>query len=279
MSQAWQGQPPPAPPALGWPDRLRALRRGAEIVALLIVGFPILMILRVPERLICGLDRPVTPYITQAVCRLSCRILKLGVEMRGTPMTGPGAYVSNHVSWLDIFVLNGCKRLYFVAKSEVAAWPGIGWLARGTGTIFIARDPRQAQAQTRVFEDRLRAGHRLLFFPEGTSTDGRRVLSFKPTLFQAFLSERLRDTVQVQPVSLVYHAPAGAAEGFYGWWGDMALWPAIVSVLATQRQGRVEVVYHTPLRVSDFLDRKGLAHSAETAVRKGFAIAAEDGKC
>jgi len=269
VSQTWQGQPPPAPRALTGSDRLRALRRLAAIVALLAIGFPRLLILRIPERLICGLNRPITPHITQAVCRLSCRALGLGITMRGAPMRGPGAYVANHVSWLDIFVLNACKRLYFVAKSEVAGWPGIGWLARGTGTVFIARDPRQAQAQTRLFEDRLRAGHRLLFFPEGTSTDGRRVLPFKPTLFQAFLSDRLRDVVQVQPVSLVYHPPAGAAAEFYGWWGDMALWPAILSVLAVPRQGRVEVVYHTPLRVAGFADRKRLAQAAETAVRQG----------
>lgn len=270
MSPTWNGAKPPVPRALGLRDWLRVARRGAAIVALLAVGFPLLLILRGPERVIFGLNRPVTPHVTQTVCRLSCRAMGLTREMRGGPMTGPGAYVVNHVSWLDIFVLNACKRLYFVAKSEVARWPGIGWLARGTGTVFIARDPRQAQAQTRVFEDRLRAGHRLLFFPEGTSTDGRRVLAFRTTLFQAFLSDRLRDVAQVQPVSLVYHPPEGADPAFYGWWGDMALGPALLAVLAAPRQGRVVVIYHPPLRVADFPDRKCLAGAAEAAVRAGF---------
>jgi 1-acyl-sn-glycerol-3-phosphate acyltransferase len=185
-------------------------------------------------------------------------------------MMGPGAYVANHVGWLDIFVLNSSKPLYFVAKSEVADWPGIGWLARGTGTVFIARDPRQAAVQTRLFEDRLRAGHRLLFFPEGTSTDGRRVLRFKTTLFQAFQSARLRDIVQIQPVTLAYHAPPGEDARFYGWWGDMALGPAILAVLAARRQGRVEVIYHPPLKVRDWPDRKALAACAEATVRDGL---------
>ena len=267
MNGTWDGAEPPGPRRLGLSDWLRVVRRGVPIILLLLVCFPLLLLLRGPERLVWGLARPVTPHITQAVCRRACVLLGLRLEVRGAPMQGPGAYVANHVGWLDIFVLNACKRLYFVAKSEVAGWPGIGWLARGTGTVFIARDPRRAAEQTRLFEDRLRAGHRLLFFPEGTSTDGLRVLAFKPTLFQAFFSDRLRDVLQVQPVSLAYRAPPGAAPGFYGWWGDMALGPAILSVLAVRRQGRVEVVYHAPLHVAAHADRKALALAAERAVR------------
>ncbi|MDG3040128.1 lysophospholipid acyltransferase family protein [Roseicyclus marinus] len=273
MSEFWREAPPPARRPLGPGDLGRVALRGGAIVSLLLVCFPALLILRIPEHLIFGLSRPVTPHLTQFVCKMSCRILGLRLMVRGRPMAGPGAYVANHVGWLDIFVLNASKRLYFVAKSEVAGWPGIGWLARGTGTVFIARDPRQAQAQTRLFEDRLRAGHRLLFFPEGTSTDGRRILPFKPTLFQAFLSERLRDVLKVQPVTLVYHAPEGEDARFYGWWGDMPLAPAILSTLAARRQGRVEVVYHPPLAVADYPDRKRLSAAAEAAVRAGFYAA------
>lgn len=276
MSQTWHGLEEPAPRHLGPADWLRVVRRGGLILGLLAVFFPALLILRIPERLIFGMNRPVTPFITQFVCALACRALGLGRRMRGRPMAGAGAYVANHVSWLDIFVLNAGKRLYFVAKSEVAGWPGIGWLARATGTVFIARDPRQAAVQTRLFEDRLRAGHRLLFFPEGTSTDGRRVLPFKTTLFQAFQSDRLRDVVQIQPITLVYHAPAGADLVFYGWWGSMALGPAILSVLAAPRQGWVEVIYHTPLKVADYPDRKALASMAEILVRSGLPPALRD---
>jgi 1-acyl-sn-glycerol-3-phosphate acyltransferase len=221
MSQTWHGLEEPAPRALSGRDWLRVIRRGGLILLLLALCFPLLLVLRIPERLFFGLNRPATPYITQGVCIAACAILGLARRMKGRPMAGPGAYVANHVSWLDIFVLNAGKPLYFVAKSEVAGWPGIGWLARGTGTVFIARDKRQAAAQTRLFEDRLRAGHRLLFFPEGTSTDGRRVLPFKSTLFQAFHSDRLRDLMTIQPVTLVYRAPKGEDPVFYGWWGDM----------------------------------------------------------
>lgn len=276
MRQTWHGLAEPEPRRLGMGDWGRVVMRAVPILGLLAVCFPLLLLMRAPERAMFGPSRPVTPFITQRVCGVACFVLGLSRQVRGRPMVGPGAYVANHVGWLDIFVLNASKRLYFVAKSEVAGWPGIGWLARGTGTVFIARDPRQAAVQTRLFEDRLRAGHRLLFFPEGTSTDGRRVLRFKTSLFQAFQSERLRDVVQIQPVTLAYHAPPGEDARFYGWWGDMALGPAILGVLAARRQGRVEVIYHPPLKVSDWPDRKALAAQAEAAVRAGLPFELRD---
>ena len=186
------------------------------------------------------------------------------------PLQGPGAVVSNHASWLDIFALNACKRIYFVAKSEVAAWPGIGWLARATGTVFIKRDRAEVTAQIAVFKARLTAGHRLLFFPEGTSTDGLQVLPFKPTLFGAFFDPQIKETLQMQPVTVNYIAPAGTDPRFYGWWGDMDFAPHLLSTLAAKRQGAVHVIYHPPVHVADFANRKVLAKTMEDTVRSGL---------
>jgi 1-acyl-sn-glycerol-3-phosphate acyltransferase len=277
VSLTWKGPPPPAPPELGLAGWLRILRRGAGIIAALLICFPLLLLLRLPERAIWGQARPVTPWITQGVCVWACWCMGLGRDVSGVPMRGDGAYVANHSSWLDILVLNASKRMYFVAKAEVAGWGGIGWLARGTGTVFVRRDRTEAARQAAMFERRLHAGHRLLFFPEGTSTDGLRVLPFRPTLFAAFFSDGLRDTLQVQPVSVVYRAPAGQAEAFYGWWGNTALGPSLLSVLGVREQGRVRVIYHEPLRVADFADRKALAKAAEAAVRSGFSAEVPSG--
>jgi len=274
VSPTWTGPPPPPPGRLGAFDRLRVLRRGAGIIAALVICFPLLLLLRLPERAIWGAARPVTPWITQGVCIWTCWCLRLRREVSGIPMRGPGAYVANHSSWLDILVLNASKRMYFVAKAEVAGWGGIGWLARGTGTVFVRRDRAEAARQADLFETRLKAGHRLLFFPEGTSTDGLRVLPFRPTLFAAFFADGLREGMHVQPVSVVYHAPEGEAASFYGWWGDMALGPSLLSVLGARSRGRVQVTYHDPLRVADFANRKALARAAEDAVRSGFSEAA-----
>ena len=269
-----EGAPPPVRIGpLGW---LRVLARGLPLGLVVFGGLAVLLALRLVERPLAGLNRPVTPWITVGVCRAALRILGLRHDRQGQPMAGQGAVVANHASWLDIFVLNAAAPVYFVAKSEVAGWPGIGWLARATGTIFIRRDPREAGAQALIFEARLRAGHRLAFFPEGTSTDGIRVLPFKPTLFAAFFAHGLAEALQVQPVSLVYRGPAGGDPRAYGWWGDMSFGAHLLAVLAAPRQGGVSAIYHPPLPVAGFPGRKDLARAAEEAVRAGL-VAGLDG--
>lgn len=269
MSPTWRSETEPAHPktsTMGW---VRAAIRAVPLVVVTFGGLALLLALRTIERPLFGLNRPVTPYITQAVCRAAFVILGIRHRIEGRPITGEGAVVANHSSWLDIFALNARQRVYFVSKSEVAGWAGIGWLARATGTLFIERDRRQATAHVRTLEQRLHAGHQLLFFPEGTSTDGRRVLPFKTTLFAAFLSEELRHDMVIQPVSVIYHAPRGADPRFYGWWGDMDFGPHLLATLSAARQGSVQIVYHPPVAVAPHPDRKSLAAELERIVRSG----------
>jgi len=251
----------------GW---IRVLLRGVTLGVLVFGGLLILLLIRLIERPIYGLHRPLTPHITQFVCRNAFRILQMPHKVRGEWMSQKGAVVANHSSWLDIFTLNARKRVYFVSKAEVAAWPGIGWLARATGTVFIRRDPKEAKQQQQVFEDRLLAGHKLLFFPEGTSTDSLRVLPFKSTLFQAFFHDHLRHEMHIQPVTVIYRAPEGEEPRFYGWWGDMDFGTHLLKTLAARRQGSVEVIYHPPVRVDSFPNRKSLAAHVEAIVRSGM---------
>ncbi len=269
MRMTWDGVPPPTPRKPGPLALLRIGVRGSAIVLTIALGLAVLMPLRLIERPCFGLKRPWTPWITQSVCRLSLIWLGLSFHRTGLPMTGQGAIVANHSSWLDIFALNASDRVYFVSKSEVSGWPGIGLLARVTGTLFIARDPKAAREQTALFEERLLAGQRLLFFPEGTSTDGLRVLPFKSTLFAAFFAPGLKEHMSVQPVSVVYRAPEGEDTRIYGWWGDTSFGSHLLTMLALPRHGRVEVTYSAPLRVADMEDRKALAVASETSVRAG----------
>lgn len=270
MSRAWTGSAVPPQPTItpaGW---LRVVLRGGALAFVTFGGLALLLALRLFERPLCGQRRPVTPWITQFVCRMAFVILRIRYVEHGRRMTERGAVVANHSSWLDIFALNARKRVYFVSKAEVAGWPAIGWLARATGTVFITRDRREARRQTGIFEFRLKAGHKLLFFPEGTSTDGKRVLPFKSTLFAAFFTPALRDLMHVQPVTVIYRAPPGADPRFYGWWGEMDFGPHLLKVLAARRQGAVEIAYHPPLRVADFAGRKALARACEEAVRSAM---------
>lgn len=263
----WVSEDTPEPVRFGAGGMLRVLIRGGLFGSITFGGLAFLLVLRLIERPLNGAHRPWTPHITVFVCRSAFRFFGMGYGATGAPMAHPGTIVANHSSWMDIFALNAGGPLYFVSKSEVAKWPGIGWLARATGTVFVRRAARDARAQKTVFEDRLSAGHRLLFFPEGTSTDGQRVLAFKPTLFAALFSDHLPDDLWVQPVTVAYHAPKDQDPRYYGWWGDMEFGAHLVKVLASRPQGRVEVTWHAPLKVSDYADRKALARAAEDVVR------------
>ncbi|MGL5011027.1 MAG: lysophospholipid acyltransferase family protein [Paracoccaceae bacterium] len=262
----WQDAPMQHP-ALGVAGWIRVIWRGVVLGVVTYGSLALLLLARLLEWPLFGQARPVTPYITQFVCKAAFVILRLPLEVRGQAMAGVGAIVANHSSWLDVFALNAADRVYFVAKSEVAGWPGIGLLAKATGTLFIRRKTTEARRHQEQFEGRLLAGHRLLFFPEGTSTDALRILPFKSTLFAAFLTDHLKDSLSVQPVTVVYHAPPGHDARHYGWWGDMDFAPHLLITLAARRQGRVEVVFHAPLRVADYADRKALAAACEAAVR------------
>jgi len=270
VNPTWTTDDTPAPPPIrpaGW---LRVLFRGSVLGMVAFGGLGLLLALRLIERPVFGARRPVTPFITQFVCRSAFVILGIRYCVRGRPMSEPGAVVANHSSWIDIFALNAQARIYFVSKSEVASWPGIGWLARATGTVFITRTVRDAPRQKALVEERLTAGHRLLFFPEGTSADGLRVLPFKSTLFAGFFAPALCQRMSIQPVTVIYRAPEGQDPRFYGWWGDMAFGTHLLQTLAVRRQGSVELVYHAPLKVAGFADRKALASACEWAVRGGL---------
>ena len=254
----------PAIGVLGW---FRVVLRGGLLGAVTFGGLGVLLLVRLIERPLFGATRPITPHITQFVCRSAFRIMGICLRIHGIPMVQRGAVVANHASWLDIFALNAAQRVYFVSKSEVERWPGIGWLARATGTVFIARKTADAKLQQGIFEARLRAGHRLLFFPEGTSTDTLRVLPFKPTLFAAFYAHGMEQVMHIQPASVMYLAPKGADARFYGWWGDMDLVPHLKMVLAAARHGSIDVILHDPLAVHDFPNRKALSAACEAVIR------------
>jgi len=111
-------------------------------------------------------------------------------EFSGVPcQSGPMLLAANHISWLDIVLMLASSPCHFVAKSEIARWPLLGRLTRAAGTLFIARDSaRDALRVVHHMADELRAGAVLAVFPEGTTSDGLRLLPFHANLFQAAIS-------------------------------------------------------------------------------------------
>ncbi|MEM7295121.1 MAG: 1-acyl-sn-glycerol-3-phosphate acyltransferase [Pseudomonadota bacterium] len=265
--QSWNEIAQDELPPLTSADWFRVIARGVPLAAVTFGCLALLLMLRVLERPIHGIARPWTPKITQFVCKSAFLILGMTHVIHGEPMQGPGAVVGNHASWLDIFAYNARQPIYFVSKAEVAHWPAIGWLARATGTVFVRRNRAEAHKQRDLLLRHLSDGHLLLFFPEGTSTDGLRVLNFKSTLFEPFFMSSAVSQQFVQPVTIIYRSPVGASLRFYGWWGDMAFGPHLLKTLAAPRQGCVDVYYHQPMRISDFSDRKALAVQCEAVVR------------
>lgn len=270
MSVTWHSPAPPPVISRAPGHWRRVIWRGGRLALVIGAGGLATLALRLAERPLYGAARPWTPLITQWVCRRVLVILGIGHVVEGAPMQGPGAVVANHSSWLDIFALNAVGRVTFVSKAEVAGWPGIGALARLTGTVFITRDPRAARAHTGLLHERLTAGQRIVFFPEGTSTDGMRLRPFKSTLFQALCAAGgVGETrARVQPVTLIYEAPDGADARLYGWWGDMEFGDHLIAVLGMPRQGRVRVICHAALPLEG--GRKALAVACERAVRAGL---------
>ena len=110
-------------------------------------------------------------------------------------------YVSNHISWLDIHVINAWRPMRFVAKKEVGEWPVFGWFAKQLNTLFIDRQLKgDSKNVSKQMVQALKQGDQICIFPEGTSTDGHEVLPFKPNLFQAALDA----LTECQPISITY---------------------------------------------------------------------------
>ena len=262
----WTGDPAPVSPPMTPRTWARVLRRAVPMALLVFGGLAVLLAVRLVEAAVNGPRRPWTPHITRAVCIGALRLMGLRRVTVGQPMRGGGALVANHVSWLDIFVLNAGGCVVFVSKAEVAGWPGIGWLARATGTVFVTRDRHAAARDVALVRDRLALGQTLVFFPEGTSTDGQRVLPFKPTLFAPLIAMGM----PVQPVTLSYLAPQGADPRAYGWWGEMDFGPHLLSTLAHRRQGSVTVTYHAVRQTDAGTDRKHLAQNLTQDVKSAL---------
>jgi len=203
-----------------------------------------------------------------------CRIIGLSVNITNAPTENkPTLFVSNHVSYLDIFALGQSVPGFFVAKAEVASWPVLNKLARLQNTVFIERKAGQAKKQIEQLQNILVGGNNLILFPEGTSTNGAEVLAFKSSLFAS--AECEGKDIWVQPVSICYtkYREKGMSQterDNFAWYATMPFVSHFSKVLGLS-EVQVEVVYGDPVRVSDFQNRKECAQHSETVCRENFA--------
>ncbi len=143
------------------------------------------------------------PWIQMVWLRAVCRVLGVRLSIQGSPISGCGLWVSNHVSWLDVVVLGALQPTAFLAKSEVASWPLVGFLGRQSGNLFINRGNSGGEILDTMTR-RLQYGDRLVLFPEGTTTRGDTVRHFHGRLLQPAISAG----VPVQTVAIAYQGAA-----------------------------------------------------------------------
>ena len=172
--------------------------------------------------------------------------------------------LSNHISWLDILAINSACSSRFVAKQEIRGWLLMGWLAERAGTLFIARGRRREAARVgRDIREALTRGDTVAFFPEGTTTDGARVLAFHGSLLQAALD----CGATVQPLTLRYLRGDGSRSVEVAYDGDRTL----VDTLRDMSAVRVMHVHLHFLPPVSGLDRRRVARSAEEVIRARLA--------
>jgi 1-acyl-sn-glycerol-3-phosphate acyltransferase len=194
--------------------------------------------------------------------RVCLWISGVSVEAHGTPPSRPFFLVSNHLSYVDIWVLHSQVVGCFLAKQEVSSWPGIGLLARGAGTVFVDREARRDVMRAgSVLGDTLQRGDGVIVFPEGTSTDGTDIQPFKASLFQVAVDAGLA----VRTASLHYATTSGdePASQVVSWWGDMSFGP---HVLRFMRLKHVVATVRFQEAALKNTDRKVLAECARQAI-------------
>ena len=205
--------------------------------------------------------------VIQFWCRRLLSIFKIEVELIGVRenLFNQKKYlmVSNHVSWLDIIVIQSIKPSIFVAKSDVASWPLFGWVAQMTGTIFIKRDKVSDIKKALKKMKRRLIKRSVCIFPEGTSTNGRYVLPFKSNLFQSSIDSNK----SILPISISYRE-ANAYTDKVAFIDDMSL---IDSIIKIKNGNHIKVIVDVMQPIRPRSNRKELASYAHEMIQKSLS--------
>jgi len=184
-----------------------------------------------------------------------------------TPPAQRALIVSNHVSWLDIFVINTYHPCRFVAKSDIRDWPLLGWLCAKSGTIFIARG--RIRDVRRIFEGlvaSIKAGEHVAFFPEGTTSAQGGLLPFHANLFEAAIDAK----VPVQPFALRYLDKSGCLHSVVDFIGDMTFAQSMIAIL---KAGNIQAVLtRLPTIETEGGHRRDLAHATRQTIAGSLGI-------
>ena len=236
-------------------------------VIAIIVWIFLSLLVYIPLRLFGGDHMGIVHNFHRGVCRImGIRFALSGEQTEQTSVL----YVSNHVSYLDIFVM-GFIRAYFIAKSEVASWPIFGPLARFQNTLFFERQAGKTRAQLKIMQDHLQSGKSLTLFAEGTSTNGAEVKPFKSSLFEAANSQGAEKRIAIQPITIVYthynkHRMDQQVRDNYAWYAKMPFTAHFFNVLSITKRVDAIVHFHPVCYLDEFASRKECADHCQSLV-------------
>lgn len=212
-----------------------------------------------------GRDRRIQRWSQQLV-RICGLTLHFDDSLQQQPAS-PALIICNHISWMDIFVINTIHPCRFVAKSDIRDWPLIGWLCDQSGTIFIARG-RQRDVR-RIYAglvQSIHAGERVAFFPEGTTASQGTVLSFHANLFEAAIEAQ----VPVQPYAIRYVDAQGGLHSAADFVGEMSFLESLI-VIAQNKGMRAELI-RLPSIDTQGAHRRELAKAAREQIAKALGV-------
>jgi 1-acyl-sn-glycerol-3-phosphate acyltransferase len=201
-------------------------------------------------------------------------ILAVSVREKNAPKELPGRcmLVLNHISWIDIFVVDARFPATFIAKSEIRNWPMVGWLSTLVGTLYIERGKRSEVRRTRrIIAAELERGTLIAVFPEGITTFGRSLERFHSALFQPALDA----AATLQPVALRYLDAAGRHTDAAGYVGDTSLLESVWTIVST-RHMVAEFNFLAPISMKA-QTRRSLAEKAEAAIAGALGVPAPQG--
>ncbi len=248
--------------------------RFARFISLLflIIGFLPFQIFALILKL--SLAKKIPVYFHRSVSR----VLNLDITIQGTLTNNqPILFVSNHSSWIDIVVLSSLAPVSFIAKSEIASWLGINYLAKLQGTVFVVRKREQAGRSRSAIANRLIRGDNIVLFAEGTAADGNNILPFKSSLFSVAEIDINGNFPSIQPISIAYthlnHMPLGRrARHHVAWYGKMSLGKHLWNLLGQGHIG-ISVTIHPTIIFSEFDSRKELALHCHKIISSSHGLA------
>lgn len=179
--------------------------------------------------------------------------------------------VAGHVSWVDVLVLAAVTPASFVARADLIEWRLLGTVARRMRVIPLDRERLHALPEVvHIMAERLRAGERVVAFPEGTTWCGRAHGSFRPAMFQAAIDAQC----PVRPIGLDYRLADGTLTTGVSFIGEETMGASIARIV--RLRGIEARVRCAPLQYPN-VGRRELAQRCSQAVRGGtIDLAAHD---